>query len=178
MHPEAERAHNGWEREANLLGTLATELADRVSAATATAASLGAAAPAAIAALQLYPGCTIDELSRVVDLSHPGAVRLVDRLERAGLVERRAGRDARTVSLVSTAAGARAAARILDARRAAVDEVLATLHDDDRRALEPLLERLVAALAGDHAQARRICRLCDVDACGHPERCPITQAVR
>jgi hypothetical protein len=37
---------------------------------------------------------------------------------------------------------------------------------------------LVGGLAGDRLTARRVCRLCDADACGHPQRCPITQAVR
>jgi len=26
------------------------------------------------------------------------------------------------------------------------------------------------------ASVRIICRLCDPDVCGHPERCPVTQA--
>jgi DNA-binding MarR family transcriptional regulator len=165
------------QREANLLGVLALEVAGRVTAATSEAASLGAAAPAAIAALQLYPGCTIEELRRVIGLSQPGAVRLVDRLQSTGVVERRAGRDGRTVALELTDDGAATARRILEARLRAVDDVLAVLDDDGRRALEPLLERLVGSLAADRAEARRVCRLCDVDACGHPERCPITQAV-
>jgi MarR family transcriptional repressor of emrRAB len=170
--------HTRWQREANLLGVLVLELAGRMAAATAEAASMGAGAPAAIAALRLYPGCTIDDLRRVVGLSHPGAVRLVDRLQRAGLVERRRGDDARTVALVATAAGEDVAARILDARQTAIGDVLAQLDEDGRRALEPLLERLVSGLAGDRLTARRVCRLCDADACGHPQRCPITQAVR
>jgi MarR family transcriptional regulator, negative regulator of the multidrug operon emrRAB len=170
--------HTRWQREANLLGVLALELAGRMAAATAEAVSMGAGAPAAIAALRLYPGCTIDDLRRVVGLSHPGAVRLVDRLQRAGLVERRRGDDARTVALVATAAGEGAAARILDARLTAIGDVLALLDEDGRRALEPLLERLVGGLAGDRPTARRVCRLCDADACGHPQRCPITQALR
>ena len=165
------------QREANLLGVLALEVAGRVTAATSEAASLGAAAPAAIAALQLYPGCTIEELRRVIGLSQPGAVRLVDRLQSTGVVERRAGRDGRTVALELTDDGAATARRILETRLRAVDDVLAVLDDDGRRALEPLLESLVGSLAADRAEARRVCRLCDVDACGHPERCPITQAV-
>ncbi len=170
--------HTRWQREANLLGVLVLELAGRMATATAEAASMGAGAPAAIAALRLYPGCTIDDLRRVVGLSHPGAVRLVDRLQRAGLVERRRGDDARTVALVATAAGEAVAARILDARLTAIGDVLAQLDDDGRRTLEPLLEQLVGGLAGDRLTARRVCRLCDADACGHPQRCPITQAVR
>jgi DNA-binding MarR family transcriptional regulator len=165
-------------REANLLAVLALELSGRMAGAATDAATMGAEAPAAIAALSLFPGCTIEELRRILALSQPGTVRLVDRLQAAGLVERRAGRDGRSLSLVPTAAGAGAAAEILDARLAAAADVLAPLDADERHALVPLLERLVGGLAGDHEAARRVCRLCDVDACGHPDRCPVTQAVR
>ena len=53
---------------------------------------------------------------------------------------------------------------MLDAGRAAT---LAALH-----------EKLLAGLTSDRASARRLCRLCDVDACGHERgTCPVTEAV-
>jgi MarR family transcriptional repressor of emrRAB len=165
-------------REANLLAVLTLELAARMAGAAGRVSSMSAEGPAAIAALSLFPGCTVEELRRILALSQPGTVRLVDRLQAAGLVERRAGRDGRSLALVPTGAGNSAAAGILDARLAVAADVLALLDEDELRALVPLLERLVGGLAGDHAAARRVCRLCDVEACGHPERCPITKALR
>jgi hypothetical protein len=42
--------------------------------------------------------------------------------------------------------------------------------------LERLLERLLASVTTSGADANRICRLCDPGVCGHPARCPVTQA--
>ena len=48
----------------------------------------------------------------------------------------------------------------------------------ERRALTELHEKLLAGLASDRASARRLCRLCDADACGHERgTCPVTMAV-
>jgi len=83
-------------REANAFGALALEATRRIQEASALAGPSGASAPAAIVALNgLANGGSIDALRRVVGLTHSGAVRLVDRLAAAGLVERRVGVDGR-----------------------------------------------------------------------------------
>ena len=47
----------------------------------------------------------------------------------------------------------------------------------ERRALGELHEKLLAGLTRDRASARRICRLCDLVACGHERgTCPVTIA--
>jgi hypothetical protein len=38
------------------------------------------------------------------------------------------------------------------------------------------LERLLASVTSGSDDANRICRLCDPGVCGHPARCPVTQA--
>ena len=48
----------------------------------------------------------------------------------------------------------------------------------ERRALGPMLERMLAAQTTDATASLVICRMCDPDVCGHPERCPVTQAAR
>jgi DNA-binding MarR family transcriptional regulator len=155
-------------REANLLGACSLAIAGRLPAA---------AQDAALVALDGWlAGTTVDGLSRVLHLTHSGAVRLADRLERDGLVERGPGPDGRTRSLHVTAAGSRAAGRLQAERFAALEDVLDSLGADDRVALTGLLERLLAAMTPDHAAAGRICRLCDPDVCGHPDRCPVTLA--
>jgi MarR family transcriptional repressor of emrRAB len=155
-------------REANLLGACSLAIAGRLPAA---------AADAALVALNGWlGGTTVDGLARVLHLTHSGTVRLADRLERDGLVERRAGTDGRTRALHVTAAGARAAERLQGERFAALEDVLAGLGADGRAALVPLLERMLGAMTPDHAAAGRICRLCDPGVCGHPERCPVTIA--
>jgi hypothetical protein len=55
--------------------------------------------------------------------------------------------------------------------------VLAPLEAHERRALTGLMEKLLGGLAVDRPAARHLCRMCDVDACGHPDTCPVTRAV-
>ena len=74
------------------------------------------------------------------------------------------------------AEGRRAARRVLAARKEALAALLAPLGTRETADLERLLEQLLAAVTDDREAANRICRLCDPDVCGHPDRCPVTQA--
>jgi len=165
-------------RQANLLGTLSLAVAGRMETAVEAAAPHGPSAPAALAALDAYlGGQPIDALRRVLGLTHSGAVRLVDRLAAAGLAERRPGADGRSVAVALTARGGRAAGRVRAAREHALADALAALDPDERAVLTALHEKLLAALTSDRASARRLCRLCDVEACGHERgTCPVTRA--
>jgi MarR family transcriptional repressor of emrRAB len=166
-------------RVANLLGANALEVGDRLRIAAEDAAGQGGSGPAALVALTNFAdGETVDALARVLGISHSGAVRLVDRLAGEGLVRRERGAaDARQVRLRITAAGRAAAERILAAREGALEDELAPLSAGERHQLAGLLEKLLAGATPDSAASRRICRLCDPCACGHPAHCPVTQAV-
>jgi MarR family transcriptional regulator, negative regulator of the multidrug operon emrRAB len=148
-------------REANLVGALALAVGDRIAEA-ADPALRGSAAEALVTLAGAGAGGTIDSLAKVAGLTHSGAVRLVDRLVRAGLVERRVGADQRSAALFLTPPGRRAARRVLTRREAAIQSVIAPFTRTERQALARLAEKLLAEL-GDE---RRTCRLCDVEACG------------
>lgn len=179
---------DGDRRLANIFGALALAVADEMRQVTEVAAAHGAAGPSALVALhEFLDHPTIDELRRVVGLTHSGAVRLVDRLEEEEYVSRRAGPDARSVSIVLTTKGRGAARRVLAARAAAVDSVLGALGAGERAQLTELCEKLIAAVTGQRLAARAanrppqagwFCRLCDFDACGRPlGACPAATAV-
>jgi MarR family transcriptional repressor of emrRAB len=165
-------------RDANLVGALALAIADRVQASAALAGGHGASGPAALTALHGHAaGATIDVLRRIVGLTHSGAVRLVDRLAAAGLVERRLGADGRSVALWLTPTGRRTARRILAQREAAVESALTELSAAERAALVRAAERMLPHLVEVPDDERRICRLCDTEACGRPRgRCPVQTA--
>jgi DNA-binding MarR family transcriptional regulator len=165
-------------RDANLLGALSLAVTGRMLEGGEVTARLGpSAAPALVALSSWLDGGSIQQLRVVLDLTHSGAVRLVDRLESDGLVERRAGTDGRTVALGVTDRGAELAATVRAERAAAVEGVLAALGPDDRRVLEGVLEDLLGGVARGPAPPGRICRLCDAVACGHYEgRCPVTES--
>jgi DNA-binding MarR family transcriptional regulator len=165
-------------RDANLLGTLSLAVANRMEQAVAS--PLGPSAPAALSALESYLGGEpIDALRQALALTHSGAVRLVDRLEDAGLAQRRPGPDGRSVAVTLTAAGEDAAEAVRAAREQTLEDALGVLGEDERATLTRLHEKLLAGLTGDRGSARRMCRLCDVEACGHDRgTCPVTEARR
>jgi MarR family transcriptional repressor of emrRAB len=102
---------------ANLVGALGVALADRLAAAAELAGG-ASAADALVALHEGRAGASIDALAPIVGLSHSGTVRLVDRLARDGLVERRRGADQRSAALFLTPAGRRRARRVLTRRDA------------------------------------------------------------
>jgi MarR family transcriptional repressor of emrRAB len=168
------------DRLAQLLGVLSLSATDRFRTAVEGSLGRGGAHAGALVHLDAHPGGSVQSLADVLAISQPAAVKLVDRLAADGLVERRAGPDRRTGSLVPTEAGREAAARILAERATELDGVLAVLDASEREQLVPLLEKLVAGLAEDRPSALTACRLCDRDSCcgeGGTE-CPLQHTVR
>ena len=165
--------------ETNVIGAMAIALADTLRTATETAAGMPASFPAALAALHTWAGGRgVDVLADGLRVSHSRAVRVVDRLEDDGLARRRPDPDdARAVRVELTAAGRRAADRVLVARAVALDEALRGLTSPQRRGLSELASAVLTELTPSRTAARGICRLCDAEACGHESgRCPVTRA--
>jgi DNA-binding MarR family transcriptional regulator len=165
-------APGGDARTANLLGAYAL----RASTAMTDALGAGSDAAALIALLNFADGQ--EPLRRALGLSQPGTVHVVDRLVANGLAARAPSpEDRRRVLIALTPRGRRAARRLLAAReRALIIDLDGALDAQERAQLTGLLEKLLAAATDGRDQARRICRLCDTRACGHPRRCPVTQA--
>ena len=168
------------DRAGNLLGALALSVADRTSDAVGDAAGQSQTAAIALSALHHFlDDPSIDLLRRVLGLTPSGTVRLVDRLEAAGYVERRPGRDGREVSLRLTAAGRRAAERVTAARGEVLEQALSSLSRSERQDFEELLARVLPGLIRGPGAVRWMCRLCDMEACGRDEgRCPVANAAR
>ena len=159
-------------RTANLLGALALTVGDAMEAAVEGVGGRGGAAPAALVLLHDEPGMSVTELGRATGLSQPGAVRLVEELERSGLVARGPGADARTHALRLTPLGGRRVRRILAARADVLDRLLEPLPPAERRVLEGSLDHLLEAWTDDESHAVSVCRLCDTDACPL-DQCPV-----
>ena len=172
----------------NVLGALALALADGIRDATEAAAGMTGAAPSALVALhQFLAGRTTEDLAQATGLTHSGAVRLIDRLVDAGLVERRPGRDGRSLSIVLTAMGRALSREVTVARATAIEAALDGLGSDDRRALLELVETLIATVTAQRLGAREnggepagwLCRLCDFASCGRPQgECPAANAAQ
>jgi MarR family transcriptional regulator, negative regulator of the multidrug operon emrRAB len=162
---------------ANLLGAFGLALADRLRAAAELAG--GASVAEALVSLhEARAGASIDALAGIVGLSHSGTVRLVDRLERDRLVERRRGADQRSAALFLTPAGRRLARRVLARRDAEMHSVLALLTGGEQDAIGRVAERALRRMGEAPEAEPRLCRLCDLEACGRRRgHCPVVHGV-
>jgi DNA-binding MarR family transcriptional regulator len=160
MHPE---------RDLNVVGAFALAAADAMRQAAEQSLGQGASAPAALITIGAYPERTIEQLRRPLGLSQPGALRLVERLEEAGWVARRAA-NGRGVALSLTAAGENVTAELLRARDASLARLLSPLSASQVRQMAAAAEVVLAAQTDGRHDLERLCRLCDRDHC--PD-CPV-----
>lgn len=162
------------ERTLNLLGALALSLVDVLNTAAETSAGAGGETPAALVTLGAQPGISINDLRQILNLSHPGTVRLIDRLEMQGFVDRRPGVDGRTLALFLTEAGQEQRRSILAERRHQLQRAVDCLTEADREQLTRLLEKMLTAMTTSALRASEICRLCEEEVCPG-DRCPVEQ---
>lgn len=155
---------------ANLLGALCLAVSDRVAKATREAIGHAGETPAAIVLMGLEPGLSTERLRTYLGLSHPGAVRLVDRLVADGYVERRPGKDAREGALHLTTEGKRARSLLHRRRCEAIARALVPLSVAEQKQLAALVTKMLQGLPTTEAEMYSICRLCNEHDC--PD-CPL-----
>jgi len=171
------------DRLTNLAGVVALDLTTAVEAAVLADNGLSAVEATALTILANFAeGRSIDAVRSALALSQPGCARLADRLvERELIQRRRASQDRRVVELHLTATGRAAVAGIRLSRKRVLRARLDVLTDRDAAQAERILARLAAAeippMPAGEDIGNRMCRMCDGDACGHPDRCPVTQAL-
>ena len=158
------------DRTTNLLGALALAMTDRFGSQLNDTLQRSGETPAAIVVLGYAPGLSVEILRQVLGLSHPGTVRLIDRLEEDGAVERRRAVDGRAVALHLTAHGRRVRTRLMDRRLDAIEAALTGLTVEERVVFGQLLAKVLKAMPESEMDKHRICRLCAVRLCSE---CPI-----
>jgi DNA-binding MarR family transcriptional regulator len=113
--------------------------------------ALGLTSPSRMTALfhiRANPGCSQSELAEFTGLSRASAVTMIDQLERTGLVERRAGADARTNALFITEAGESAVAGAVVATKINEELIFGILSAEERATLGALLEKVISRVEG------------------------------
>lgn len=159
------------DRLINIFGALALGVADRVRWAALDEAGLGGEGAAALVVIGHQSDLSIDQLSRVLGLSHPGTVRLVDRLEKAGLASRRvAAHDRRALALNLTEEGCVRRDALLERRREALKVILKEVAGADLAVLERAVDAMLPTLPGDATSALTVCRFCNEEQCAD---CPM-----
>lgn len=157
-------------RTANLLGVVGLTVAGRIEDTAREILKHAGETPAALVVIGYDLGPSNDQLRHILGLSHPGTVRLVDRLVEDGLVERRQGQDKRTVALHVTRRGRALREEILSERLAAIRPLLEPLTGVEQETLAGLLHKMLSSMEPTDLERRRLCRLCDNRVCSN---CPI-----
>lgn len=166
--------------EANLVGALALAVTDRTGAAMAAASGVSESAATALSALHHFlERPSIDRLRQVLGLTSSGTVRLVDKLVEVGYVRRQPGPDARSTAITLTASGRAAAKRVVAARTAVLNEVLAPLSGPERAMLDEVVGKVLVGLMREPGATRWNCRQCDTGICrGDGTACPVGNEAR
>jgi MarR family transcriptional regulator, negative regulator of the multidrug operon emrRAB len=158
---------------ANTLGALSLAIVDGFHTEISAITELQSIDAAALNVIGFRPNISIRLLSELMNLTHPGAVRCVDRLVSAKLVKRLPGQDARTLALQLTELGQDSWQLLSEARMTWLNKLVAELPIKKRLAFSEGVSVLLKKLARNHVVGERICRLCDESSCV-PSRCPIT----
>jgi len=159
----------------NVLGAFLLALSDSMFRDMENHAPEPGPAISALALLGDAPGMSIEKLRRILGLSHPGAVRLVDRLAAEGLVRRQPSKnDRRAVEVHLTEVGRKSSAAILCARQSRMAAALQHLEPFERVAFGELTEKMLVQFIKGIEDACSICRLCDHKSCTD---CPVNQAL-
>ena len=163
------------QQTANLLGATVLALYDELRLAVESYTGRTGESPSAVVILGHQPGISNDQLSKLVNITHTGTVRLVDRLVEDGLVERRSSRlDKRSKALYLTASGEAAREEILKAREVKMSSALNQLTSEECNSLNSILGKLLVEVSRDDTHKLSICRLCDANSCPN---CPILVSV-
>lgn len=161
------------DRTANLLGVVGLAVADRIEETARDILSRAGETPAALVVIGYGSAPSNDQLRRILGLSHPGAVRLVDRLVADRLVERREGRDKRAIALHLTERGEALREELLKGRLAAIRPLLAPLTGPEQETFAALLHKMLSSMETTDLERCTLCRLCDDRVCTD---CPIPAA--
>lgn len=150
----------------NVFGAVALAAFDAISESVVEDVARTGANGAALNLVGHIPGASIDTVARGLGLSHPGTVRVVDRLVEAGLVTRTSSViDRRSVELYLTAIGTRTRRSLLRGRNAAIEDFLAPLSTAERRQLDNISAKLLRANVRNIPDALGTCRFCDERVC-------------
>lgn len=158
------------DRTANLLGVVGLAISDRIHETSRQILNRAGETPAAVVVIGYGFGPSNDRLRRILGLSHPGTVRLVDRLVGDSLVERRQGTDRREIALYLTRRGKRLREKLLQERLSVIRPFLDSLNEEERHTFDSLLHKILKSMDPSDMERCTLCRLCDDRVCTD---CPI-----
>jgi len=124
--------------------------------------------------IQRHPFCSIRDLAEGLGVSHPAAVKMVERLVRKELVERRASaHDRRVVELSLSPLGQQCVDSVRSQRGHVLESYMAELTADEQEALFAGLQSFLSAALTDGETAEAVCLHCGRE---HVEECLVNRA--
>lgn len=124
--------------------------------------------------IQRHDRCAIRQLAEGLGVSHPAAVKLVERLLRKELIERQESpSDRRVVELWLSPTGRRCVDHVRDVRSRGLERIMARLDNEDADHLRRGLYAFVEAALADGQSAGKLCLHCGVE---HVGECPVHNA--
>lgn len=161
----------------NLIGAFSTTVSNKIEKEISKLNGRSLNHDIALVAINNHPNETINVLSRTIDLTHSGTVRLIDTLENEGFVEKhKSTTDARSVVLNVTKTGSIRAQSILNHRENITLRLLECFDENQKHDFLNLLEIALSNLTNEKIEARRICRLCNEGVC-RIQGCPVESAI-
>jgi DNA-binding MarR family transcriptional regulator len=124
--------------------------------------------------VQRHAYCSIRDLAEGLAVSHPAAVKMVERLVRKGLLERRESmQDRRVVELSLSPLGDRCVDSVRDQRAQALEKFLAEMSPEDTERLLTGLHAFLEAVLQDRETAEAVCLHCGRE---HVEECLVSKS--
>lgn len=161
----------------NILGAFALAIGDKMDNAVTSAVGQGTSYCYAIVQIGTEPNSSIEELRRTLGLEHSSVVRLIDKLQKAGLVERvrGLGSDRRQVCIRLTPDGEVKFTRILDARGEVLQNAIQNLNLSEIVTMGNLISKLMPSVVKPGDDQHVVCRSCELELCPQGS-CPVKNA--
>lgn len=150
----------------NAVGAFACALSDKVDYAWTSLTGRGVTTCYAINQIGSEPGSSIKVLTGMLNIEHSSLVRLLDGLERDGLIERQLDPDDRRGKKVYLSiAGEELLTEMLNARRRVLEPMTGMLDDGEMQTLFNLLEKMMPAIVIGGDDQHFVCRVCELEMC-------------
>ena len=119
----------------------------------------------------LHPGACIRDMARGLQVSHPAAMKLAERLQKRGLITRTQSMDdQRRVSLHTTRRGERLWRRIRDYHAGLIAKALDRMGAGKAEQLLRLLVEFMQKILESEEQVAKVCLYCGIE---HDNGCPV-----
>jgi DNA-binding MarR family transcriptional regulator len=121
--------------------------------------------------VHLHPDCCIKDLAQGLAVSHPAAVKLVERLAGRALIAREVrDEDRRVVRLRSTPEGARIVAAVRGRRAVAFEQIAGAMEAGQVDALAHCIDDFIRSALHTGVVGRKVCLQCGVE---HRDKCTV-----